>query len=224
MSDQRTNLVIKAASSSLLGRREFLAGLLTLGGGVLVSACQVREQDQISQRIGRPRVMASPQAVTAAEATPATGEAGSLSLEQFLALSAVLTGFNQLNPELGQVYLASLQTHPELELTPRDLYEQIEFDLESPPTLEAITETGVFEDEQLRPVADKILEYWYTGIYERDGEQVVATTVDSLTWKAMTFTPPLTICGPGPGFWAEEPDVDPIPPAEWADIGQSGAG
>jgi hypothetical protein len=195
-----------------LSRRQFLWRLSLLASGSLLAGCQVRESG-LGVRTSYDQALASPQPVLAEEATATpAASTGGLALEQFLALSAVLTGFSNLNPEAGQVYLESLQANPELAMTPTELYEQAGFTGDTTPTLETLNETGIFEDEPSRQLADKIIEYWYTGVYDQaGGEQAVATFVDSLAWQALTFTKPLTLCGPEPGFWAERPQAAPMP-------------
>lgn len=112
-----------------LSRRQFVQGLSAfLAGGVLVG-CGVAQQAQQQEiaRWGTPtpvRLMASPQPST--PEVVAAPQAGELSLDQFMLLSAVLTGFANLNPTLGRVYLQSLQ-QAETEVTLAELYEQIGF-------------------------------------------------------------------------------------------------
>jgi hypothetical protein len=126
-------------------------------------------------------------------------------LEAFLALSSVLTGYDQLDPELGAIYLRSLQDNPEFGGGLEALYEQAGVAAGGQPDgIEALEQAGVFEQEQSRALADKIITLWYTGIYDQGEEQAVATFVDALAWKSITFTKPPTICG-SYGFWAERP-------------------
>ena len=74
-----------------------------------------------------------------------------------------------------------------------------------PSTVAELEATGFFENPATQEPADKILEMWYTGIYDSaEGEQEVATYVDALVWQAIAFTKPLTVCGM-PGFWAQPP-------------------
>jgi hypothetical protein len=195
-----------------LSRRQFLWRLSVLASGSLLAACQVRDND-LGVRASYDQVLASPQPVPAVEGTPATPAAQTGDLEKFLALSVVLTGFEELNPEVGRVYLESLQANSELGMTPAELYERAGFTAETQPTLEELNEAALFEEETARGLADKILEYWYTGVYDQPGggEQVVATFVDALTWQALTYTKPQTICGPKSDFWAERPEVAPMP-------------
>jgi hypothetical protein len=69
---------------------------------------------------------------------------------------------------------------------------------------------GLFEQEATRALADKIIEYWYSGVYDTaDGGQAVATFADALVWRAVRYTKPLTLCG-APGFWAVPPEYEQL--------------
>jgi hypothetical protein len=124
----------------------------------------------------------------------------------FLALSAVLTGVETLDPSLGRTYLQSLQQVEEFETTIAEVYAQAGLQTDSPPaSIEELEATGLFEQEATRNLLDKIIEYWYTGVYATaEGKPAVATYVDALLWQVLDFTKPLTICG-APGFWEEQP-------------------
>ena len=185
-------------------RRSFLRDLsITVSGGLL-AACSA------------PRVTVQ-QALLGPEATPQVilpGPAAAmpppddLPLAEFLALSALLTGVENLSPEIGRTYLQSLQAGQQLDITVHDLLEQAGFTSARPPaTLDELEATDILQNEPARELAGKIIEYWYTGIYETpEGEQQVATFVDSLAWRTLRFTKPPTICG-SPDFWTEPPEI-----------------
>jgi hypothetical protein len=201
-----------------LSRRQFLAGLSALGVGTLITGCQVGQNEYNRANI-LDNVMASPEPPAGPEeGTPTPSlEGEELALSQFMALSAVLTGFprERLNPTLGRVYLQSLrQATPDLSLTPADLFAEAGLDISQPlPDVTRLEQAGIFEDEAIRKLSDKIIEYWYTGVYSQaEDKSAVATTADALTWKALTYLPPPTICGPYSGFWAERPEVGMVPP------------
>jgi hypothetical protein len=189
------------ASHAKLNRRDFLRGAaLLLGGGLLAACGTPTEEGWQAGDYWRTPTPASHLETPAAGNTPAPE-----GLEAFLALSSVLTGFDDLDPELGQVYLQSLQDNPEFGDGLDGLYEQAGVASGNlPDSVEALEQAGVFEEEATRSLADKIISLWYTGIYEQGEEQAVATFVDSLAWKSLTFTKPLTICGSF-GFWSERP-------------------
>jgi len=206
-------------SERKLSRRQFIQGLSALCAGGLLAGCGL-SQEQTAQEIAPGAtptpalVMASPQPPTSEDAT--ASQEGEFGLDQFMVLSAVLTGFTDLNPVLGRVYLQSLQ-NAETEASLAELYKQAGF---QGITLPQGLDQAIFDQEGARTLADKIIEYWYTGAYEQDGEQVVATTTEALAWQALNFTKPLTICGPYSGFWAERPEIGPMPPLHEVSLSQ----
>ena len=130
------------------------------------------------------------------------------SLEGFLALSALLTGIENLNPQIGQIYLDSLAASTLSEVSLADLYRQAGFAEAAGhgrSSIEELEQRGIFAQDATRALADKIIEYWYSGVYETaNGEQAVATFADALVWRAVRYTKPLTLCA-APGFWAAAP-------------------
>lgn len=199
----------KRAVHQPISRRQFLRAIgVTCVGGSL-AACGVPRSTASPPALdglfpSHP-ILPSPQPLAEAAATPLPAD---LPLEDFLALSAVLTGFENLNPVLGRVYLQSLQTSGQFDVTLAAAFAQAGFGTDRPPTtLGEVEATGVFEQEATRKLLDKLIEYWYTGVYATaEGEQAVATYVDALMWQAIPFTKPLTICGV-PAFWAELPEI-----------------
>lgn len=195
-------------------RRKFLISLATVTAGSVLAACgndaaQQAEAQWPSMYPQRILPSAQPPDIPTPVPTPQPGQ---LSLEQFLVLSAVLTGFDAaaLSPAIGRVYLESLQQRSNPQVTLLQLYEQAGFDRQTPPTsIEDLQPSGIFDDDPTRSLADTITEYWYTGIYGSGDNQQVATYVDALAWEAVTFTKPRSICGQFPGFWREPPPVIP---------------
>lgn len=187
-----------------LSRREFLrAAALTVAGGLLAACASPLDRPSgASPSSGALRALPSPQP----PATPTPLPEGPLG--QFLALSVLLTGVRDLSPVLGSVYMQSLDASGQFETTVAALLEQAGFASGTPPTtLEELEATGIFDDAAARPLADKITEYWYTGVYDTpEGEQAVATFVDALAWSTLRFTKPATLCG-SPGFWSIEPQA-----------------
>lgn len=191
-----------------LNRKQFLRGaLVVLAGGVLAACEAASESAAFDATPWRSptadRVLMSPQPAGTADVT-VTPEGAEADLARFLALSAALTGVENLNPGIGQVYLSHLQnTGASLQ----SLYQHIELEAGRPLDLQEIEAAGVFEDEGLSDLADQIIELWYTGQYQEGEETIVVTFVDALAWKAIRFTKPPTICGSF-GFWAEQPKSD----------------
>ncbi len=193
-----------------MSRRAFLFGAASAAAGMIV-ACNVPAGEEAmpvsAVKVEHlPPALPSPRPIDAA--TQPAPAAEDPALPAFLALSAVLTGVAGLSPSLGSVYLASVQANPELGPDLLRLLEAGGFaDASSPATLEALEAMGLLAEEPAAAVADKVIEYWYSGVYDTaDGEQAVATFVDALAWQAITYTKPLTICGT-PGYWSEAPEL-----------------
>lgn len=187
-------------------RRQFLAGATAWLVGSALAACGMSQTEPSSEQgFVAPQALQSP--MPARPGTPTvTPPPGGLSVTEFLALSALLTGFNNLNPTIGAVYLNQLQGQATSGVTVADLYQRAGFRSPAPPqTLDAMTQTGIFDDEKTRDLADQIIEMWYSGVIQQGEEAQVVTFVDSLAWRAVSYTKPQTICGPYPGFWADRP-------------------
>jgi hypothetical protein len=188
-----------------LNRRAFLVSLSTL---MVSSALGGRAfTERRSQQTSSPAA-STPAFTTAEVAAVRPSEASSV--DEFLRLSAVLTGVNvqDLNPDLGRLYLESLQARPNLAITLADLYDQAGFRSSAPPqSLDALAKSGVLAQGQLRSLADKIVEYWYTGLSETDSGPAVATFTDALAWKVLPWTKPPSFCGGAMGYWSEIPTM-----------------
>jgi hypothetical protein len=187
-----------------MSRRSFLAASALMAGSMALAACgggSVSGEITVAEAV-RPveqPILPSPMPVQ-----PATGP--EQEVEQFLALSALLTGYDDLSPEVARVYLASLNRSEEFAISWAELYQRANMGGGNPPTsVDELAEMGLWDDPEAQPLADKIIELWYTGVYNSaEGEPQVATYADNLTWRSLTFTKPLTICG-SPGFWALAP-------------------
>jgi hypothetical protein len=188
-------------------RRALLGSAALAAAGGALTACTV-QTGSVWQGAPLHPILPSPR--PAGARPPATPLPGGVDLEGFLALSSVLTGFDDLDPVLGRTYLLSLQTRENPEASVGELYERAGFAGPAPPhSVDELDAAGVFDTDALNALADTIITYWYTGIYDSGGEQVVATYVDSLAWQAIGYTKPRSICGPYPGFWRERPPVIP---------------
>ena len=64
---------------------------------------------------------------------------------------------------------------------------------------------GLFDAEQPRTLANKVIEYWYTGMYDSGGQAAVATYTDALAWQAITWATAPSNSQGAMGFWAEPP-------------------
>lgn len=203
----------KQGMEEFLSRRQFLQAMGLLAAGSVLAACAEAQQGTgINTRdFDTPipgQVLQSPQPPDPQPTvvTPA--------LASFLAISSLLTGFENLDPRVGQIYMESIQQDPEAPLTLEALFEQAQVGPDQAPgTLEELEATGIFEQEETSSLAEQIMTMWYTGVYTQEGEPHVATFVDALAWKSLRYTKPASICG-SPGFWATHPDADVSPPTE----------
>jgi hypothetical protein len=197
----------KRTFSPLMSRRCFLRTISVIAAGGLLAACAVGEEGTLPDNLLESAIndvtLPMPQSVTQAAAQQDDAE-----LPGFLALSALLTGVDTLDPMLGAIYLQSLRASSAFSVTITSLLEEAQAGLSAPATtIEELESSGIFENNATRELADKITEYWYTGIYETEqGEQVVATHVNALAWQTLTFTKPSSLCG-SYGFWTEPPEA-----------------
>lgn len=194
-----------------LSRRMFLCSLSTVLSGAFLTACGPPRSNSRTDLAFGPQATPPAALPSPVPATPSAAPNDDLPLAQFLALSAVLTGVPTLNPELGRIYLQSLQASSDFTVTVQELYEQAGFHANAPPpTIGMLESADLFTQEATRALVDRIIELWYTGVYTNaQGEETVATYVDALAWQTLAFTKPTTICG-YPGFWSEawEPVLD----------------
>jgi hypothetical protein len=196
-----------AQFAAACSRRALLTGSAILAAGTLVGcagmptpAWQAAQPQPILPSPTSPQ-LATPQA---------TPPPGGLGLNEFLALSSVLTGFDDLNPTLGRVYLGAAQARQDPAATLRDLYERAGFASASPPTTtDDLAAAGIFADKPLGTLADTIARYWYSGMIGEGDHQVVVTYVDALGWRSLSYGKPATICGPYSGFWRDRPPALP---------------
>lgn len=142
---------------------------------------------------------------------------GALRLDQFLALSSVLTGVDNLDPGLGQIYLEALRTSAQSGSTLAEVYSAASSGSNMPQDLDALQQGGFFDQEGIGSLADKIIEIWYTGTYSAGEETHVVTYVDALAWKVLHFTKAPTTCGHF-GFWSEEPGAEISPTFEYTPV------
>lgn len=200
-------------SCTNFSRRAFLRSAALTGVITLLAGCGIATQSTPPEDIAPfPQwhpLLPSPVPGSRTEAAPSPSHP---SLEGFLALSALLTGIENLNPQIGQIYLDSLVASPQSEVSLADLYRQAGFAEAAgttlPASLEDLEQSGIFAQDATRTLADKIIEYWYSGVYETaNGEQAVATFADALVWRAVRYTKPLTLCAV-PGFWAAAPQYE----------------
>src|SRR5690606_12264570 len=157
-------------------RRAFLRGLLATSGMAALAACAPGVPRNSRPRVDdvatatRARALSSPVA-RPAEGTPQPG--ATEGLEQFLLLSSVLTGVANLDPVVGSVHLQALQ-QGDFEASLEELYEMASLDPQADQDISDLEQAGLFDEESTSTLADTIIRYWYTGVYDTaDGEQAV---------------------------------------------------
>jgi D-sorbitol dehydrogenase-like protein len=161
-----------------VGRRDFLRALTLAAAGGAAAGCATRTAAGVSH--------------------------APVSLDEFMALSTLLTGVKDLKTEHGRLYLTSLSAAAARDLAV--LYDRAGFRSAAPPaTLDALARTGALETSAARAVTAKIVECWYTGVYDSPAGPRVATYLEALAWTTLGFTKAPSICGGGVGFWADAP-------------------
>lgn len=205
----------------LLSRRAFLA-LVTSGvAAAALAACSNDDDENKTPTVtvptagaGSPVAAGSAVASPATEASPATGGSPAAegspqpdrSVAMFLTLSSALTGFDDLSDQqLAETYMSNLGDEGSALV---DLFSAV--GLESPDvslTFDQVKSAGVFDDDRLSALADKITVYWYSGKYQQpDGQDAVATFINALAWPATGYrlTGPSTCTGQT-GVWSSPP-------------------
>lgn len=130
----------------------------------------------------------------------------SSALEKFLHLSVLLTGFAELEKDHALLYLNSIQQNALQAQALDKLYEQSGYNSGQPPkTLEELNASGVFNNDAIRKVTDRITISWYTGIYNTATGPQLATHEHALCWHALQYATPPTVCGGKLGFWSTFP-------------------
>lgn len=151
-------------------RGEFLA----ISGASVLAACA--------------RTHALSDRVSASSASPTAED-----LHRFMDASKKLTGYGDLNPTLGALYLGVILTDKNRAEALDALYKDNDFN-----NGRSITEPVALS------VATQIQNNWYSGIYQTANGPTSATWTDALAWKACRFTKAPSICAV-PGSWAKPP-------------------
>jgi hypothetical protein len=115
----------------------------------------------------------------AAQGTPA-------GIDGFLALSSRLTGHAPLDPNAGRLYLDALVASPARRQLLLDLLD------------------GRGTGQAHSALERDIIESWYTGVYDADGQRRVATHGGALVWKAIGRPAP-GACAGLTGDWVQPP-------------------
>jgi hypothetical protein len=128
-------------------------------------------------------------------------DSSSVGLDEFMALSRILTGFPRLDDnESGLLYLNALTASREKNERLAELCERARL-------LDADDPSALYQTPRLADLADVILRNWYTGTYtDAQGQPRVATYVAALAWQALdhrALGP--TTCGGAFGHWSAVP-------------------
>jgi hypothetical protein len=208
-----------------LSRRKFLRTITVLGTG-LAAACSSKDSSGMPTPYKTPtraQILESPVApVTGVQGEMASPtiqvQVGSMTFDQFMQFSSLLTGVDNLSPELGQVYFQTLQAGAKSGSALSAAYAAASSVSNTlPKDTAALSQSGFFEKEGMNDLAIQIADMWYSGVYNLNGEDHVATFVDALAWKVLHFTKPPTICGEF-GFWATEPEVQISPTIQYTPV------
>jgi hypothetical protein len=139
-------------------------------------------------------------------ASPAASATASPDLDQFMTLSALLTGYTTLDATAGATYLQNLRSDPQLSPGIDDLFMRSGLSSDgAPKSLAELTARGVFNNPAALALYSRILADWYSGTYDAASGTVTQTWTGALAWKACTFTKPPATCGGPTGYWAKPP-------------------
>ena len=134
-------------------------------------------------------------------------------LEDFLALSRILTGVETLDPKLGRQYLDRLTSTPFAPLL-RQMLERFR-KLNPGATLAAQVKQQILGDDSLRPTVCQIILLWYTSALRDNQDPTIALrygTQDEyfsgLAWQIMGAHVP-GLSGGYFGHWRYRPDNEP---------------
>lgn len=133
-------------------------------------------------------VLAASALAACARSTPSAAD-----LDKFMAASKKLTGYSDLSPSFGALYLGVILGDKNRAAALDALYNDNDF-----------KNGRVIVEPSALSVATQILNSWYTGIYQAANGPVTGTWTQALAWKACRFTKPPSVCA-APGSWGEPP-------------------
>ena len=116
--------------------------------------------------------------------------AGTDELNEFLRLSQRLVGRKSLDAKVAAIYLEALLAAPGNRTLLSDL-------------ARASVGRSALSEAHLA-LERTIIEWWYTGVYEINGERRVATHTDALMWEAIGV-PAASVCAGVFGDWSRSP-------------------
>ncbi|HAX48540.1 MAG TPA: sugar dehydrogenase complex small subunit [Ignavibacteria bacterium] len=147
-------------------------------------------------------------ALTLAPVMQACTKTSELNPDQFLKLSAILTGFKEkeLDVKLAETYMNSLNDFPPSKAGLGDIYKTIGLGDGEKPTPPFIEGT-LFTDPEEKILADTLIQYWYTGTYKDASGMKSASYQNQLAWKSTGYLIPNAQCRGTFGFWADKPNI-----------------
>jgi len=168
MSQQRSNEPPKGAAG--VSRRRFVqsSALLTglsIGGNQLVEPAQAAaEEHVVGVRVAQAPPVAAPRAAAAPVSQAALAAAPPISLPEFIKLSQVLTGFDDLEHELAEQYLLRCAQNADLQPLLKPMVEALSGLQGSRSEIEqAFLAKLQAESNRLFKGAEQIIYLWYVG-------------------------------------------------------------
>lgn len=176
-------------------RRDFiLASAVT---AATLAACERAPSNNSPPPRATPSAPASP----AAPASPSAED-----MARFLAVSSVLTGFSRdsLDPTVAAKYLDSLRRHHSFASGVQQMYLDLGLAQKTPPPDLDARLVALLRRRSERRLADRILEHWYSGLYDTADGTARAAYAQALGWQSVRWTFAPGQCH-GYGDWARAP-------------------
>lgn len=124
---------------------------------------------------------------------------------RFVAFSAILTGFDDLDASNASLYLGAIRATKEQSALMDAAFAKGGFGTQNQAkSLDDLERAGIFADPDTLALTNDVLQMWYSGTYVSAGKLVVATWASALAWRACTFTKPPSYCGAS-DYWASVP-------------------
>ena len=131
-----------------------------------------------------------------------------ITLEQFLVVSRYLSARDQLDAEMGQKILKSLNQNPTHRAHLPLLHSAVLENLKQQD--QAATREFLISHNLLAPTAREILIAWFTGVRVQAGRPVLYSYVDAQMWNSLEGIRNMPAsCGGALNFWAEPPAAKP---------------
>ncbi|MDR4485186.1 MAG: sugar dehydrogenase complex small subunit [Nitrospirales bacterium] len=131
-----------------------------------------------------------------------------IALRDFLILSAVITGVDELDFEQGQRYLNELSLQNGFGDKLKNLSDMLREGQDSlwGRTAER-SQTSQPKDLLSLDALTQIMMLWYSGGFNIGSPSISGDVTHALTWQVLTFANPPTVCEAYMGSWAEKPEL-----------------